>query len=124
MSHIQETTDHLLSRRSFFGRTLWGVGASAMASMMPSRLLGSPLNASFAPRAKRVIYLFMSGAPSQIDLCDHKPRMQDLFDKDLPDSVRQGHRLTTMTSGQRRFPLAQSMSQFGGHDPSRPRRLG
>ena len=85
MSHIQETTDHLLSRRSFFGRTLWGVGTGALASMMPSRLLGSPLNASFAPKAKRVIYLFMSGAPSQIDLFDHKPKMQDLFDKDLPE---------------------------------------
>ncbi|MDA7660382.1 DUF1501 domain-containing protein [Verrucomicrobia bacterium] len=118
MSHIQETTDHLLSRRSFFGRTLWGVGAGALTSMMPSRLLGSPLNASFAPRAKRVIYLFMSGAPSQIDLFDHKPKMQDLFDKDLPDSVRQGQRLTTMTSGQSRFPIAPSMYQFARHGQS------
>ena len=66
----------------------------------------------FAPKAKRVIYLHMVGGPSQIDLFDYKPEMQKWYDKDLPDSVRQGQRLTTMTSGQARFPIAPSKYQF------------
>ncbi|MCA9171583.1 MAG: DUF1501 domain-containing protein, partial [Planctomycetales bacterium] len=69
----------------------------------------------FAPQAKRVIYLFMSGAPSQIDMWDYKPKMRDWFDKDLPDSVRNGQRITTMTSGQARFPIAPSMFKFHRH---------
>ena len=72
MNISEMTTDQHLSRRAFFGKTLWGVGASALASMMPQQLLGSaPLQANLAPKAKRIIYLFMSGAPSQIDLFDH-----------------------------------------------------
>ena len=63
----------------------------------------------FAPKAKRVIYLFMSGAPSQLDLFDYKPSLGKFFDKDLPESVRMGQRLTTMTSGQKRFPIAPSL---------------
>ena len=113
------TADQHLSRRAFFGKTLWGVGASALASMMPQQVLGSlPAHANLAPKAKRIIYLFMSGAPSQIDLFDHKPKMHGLFDTDLPDSVRQGQRLTTMTSGQARFPIAPSMYQFSRHGQS------
>jgi hypothetical protein len=108
-----------LTRRHFFGRSAAGIGTAALAS-----LLGEPLSASPAPiqsgapgvlpslhlpaKAKRVIYLFMSGAPSQIDLFDYKPKMDAMFDADLPDSVRMGQRLTTMTSGQKRFPLAPS----------------
>ncbi|MBT5925821.1 MAG: DUF1501 domain-containing protein, partial [Verrucomicrobia bacterium] len=119
MNHTQQSMEQFLSRRSFFGRTLWGVGAGALSTMMPSSVLGGlPVNATVAPTAKRVIYLFMSGAPSQIDLFDHKPKMHDLFDKDLPDSVRQGQRLTTMTSGQKRFPIAPSMYQFSRHGQS------
>jgi hypothetical protein len=66
----------------------------------------------FAPQAKRVIYLFMSGAPSQLDMYDYKPKMDDLFDTDLPESIRMGQRLTTMTSGQKRFPIAPSKYSF------------
>jgi hypothetical protein len=58
----------------------------------------------FVPKARRLIYLFMNGAPSQIDLWDEKPKLNDLYDSDLPESIRQGQRLTTMTSGQKRFP--------------------
>ena len=67
------------------------------------------------PSAKRVIYLFMSGAPSQLDLFDNKPKMADMFDQDLPDSIIDGQRLTTMTSNQKRFPIAPSRYKFAQH---------
>jgi hypothetical protein len=72
----------------------------------------------FAPRAKHIIYLHMVGGPSQIDLYDHKPQMQAMFDKDLPESIRMGQRLTTMTSGQARFPVAPSAYKFKQHGKS------
>ena len=66
----------------------------------------------FAPKAKRLIYLHMNGAPSQIDLFDHKPRLTNYFDQELPASVRNNQRITTMTSGQKRFPVAPSKFKF------------
>lgn len=69
----------------------------------------------FPPKAKRVIYLFMSGAPSQLDLFDHKPNLLDRFDEELPSSIRRGQRITTMTSGQTRFPVAPSRFEFERH---------
>jgi hypothetical protein len=72
----------------------------------------------FAPTAKRAIYLHMVGAPPQMDLFDYKPAMKDWYDKDLPDSIRRGQRLTTMTSGQSRFPIAPSVFNFGQHGQS------
>src|ERR1041384_6127193 len=69
----------------------------------------------FRPRAKRIIYLHMVGGPSQMDLYDYKPVMKEWYDKDLPDSVRMGQRLTTMTSGQKRFPIAPSKYKFARH---------
>src|SRR5262249_48366753 len=66
----------------------------------------------FAPKAKRLIYLFMNGGPSQIDLFDYKPGLDKIYDTDLPESVRNGQRLTTMTSGQTRFPIAPSKYKF------------
>ena len=74
--------------------------------------------AHFAGKAKHVIYLHMVGAPSQIDLFDYKPKMADWYDKDLPESVRHGQRLTTMTSGQARFPIAPSKYKFARHGQS------
>ncbi len=118
----------LSTRRQFFGRAAAGIGAAALASMAtPSMLLGAvdPRGAArapgphFPPRAKRVIYLFQSGAPSQLDLFDYKPRMREYFDVDLPESVRMGQRLTTMTSGQARFPIAPSIFRFAQHGRSR-----
>lgn len=115
------------TRRHFFGRSATGIGAAALASIVNPELFagtssgttasdnGVPGIPHFAPKAKRVIYLFMSGAPSQLDMWDYKPKMQDWFDKDLPDSVRNGQRITTMTSGQKRFPIAPSMFKFGQH---------
>ncbi|MGB6045059.1 MAG: DUF1501 domain-containing protein, partial [Pirellulales bacterium] len=73
---------------------------------------GLPEIPHFAPKAKRAIYLFMAGAPCQMDMFDYKPQMDKLFDTDLPESVRKGQRLTTMTSGQKRFPIAPSRYQF------------
>ncbi|MCA9066374.1 MAG: DUF1501 domain-containing protein, partial [Planctomycetaceae bacterium] len=66
----------------------------------------------FAPKAKRVIYLHMVGGPAQMDLFDYKPEMEKWYDKDLPDTIRKGQRLTTMTSGQARFPIAPSKFSF------------
>ncbi|MFN3652690.1 MAG: DUF1501 domain-containing protein [Armatimonadota bacterium] len=72
----------------------------------------------FAGKAKHVIYLHMVGGPPQMDLYDYKPQMQEWFDKDLPESIRMGQRLTTMTSGQARFPIAPSKYQFAQHGKS------
>lgn len=114
----------LQTRRHFFGRTASGIGTAALASVMNRHLLATPSTQSvesrrgvlggphFAPTAKRVIYLFMVGAPSQIDLFDYKPNLDKYFDKNLPDSVRKGQRLTTMTSGQKRFPIAPTKFKF------------
>jgi hypothetical protein len=115
--HIEQMT-----RRHFFGRTGVGIGAAALATLMgtPGRAeepahVGLPGLPHFAPRAKRAIYLHMNGGPSQMDLLDYKPKMADWFDKDLPESIRQGQRLTTMTSGQNRFPIAPSKYAFAQH---------
>jgi hypothetical protein len=79
---------------------------------------GLPDLPHFAAKAKRVIYLHMVGGPSQMDLFDYKPVMGDWYDKDLPETVRNGQRLTTMTSGQSRFPIAPSKYKFARHGQS------
>lgn len=118
----------LQTRRHFFGRSAGGIGAAALASLVNPQAFAAPSTGvegagvmgepHFAPKAKRVVYLFMSGAPSQMDLFDYKPEMDEWFDKDLPDSIRQGQRLTTMTSGQKRFPIAPSKFKFAQHGQS------
>jgi len=113
----------LLSRRQLFGRTALGVGTAALASLLKAEGAkpvdgnhGLPGFPNFAPKAKRVIYLTMNGGPSQLDLWDYKPKLNDLFDKDIPSEVRRGQRITTMTSGQARFPLAPSKYKFEHQD--------
>lgn len=106
-----------MTRRHFFRRGAMGLGTAALASMMPRSQAGQGVltaagGTHFAPKAKRAIYLFMAGAPSQIDMFDYKPALDGLFDTDLPESVRRGQRLTTMTSGQSRFPIAPSKYKF------------
>jgi hypothetical protein len=110
-----------LTRRRFFARGAHGLSAAlastALASSLPAaaRPTGGgdrPTGPHFAARAKRVIYLHMEGGPSHLDLFDHKPQLQQWYDKDLPESVRNGQRLTGMTSGQQRFPIAPSMFRF------------
>ena len=113
----------LLTRRSLLRRATSVVGAVAASSLLDPKLLaGEPAPDSgvlgrphFRPRAKRVIYLCMAGAPSQMDLWDYKPGLREMFDVDLPDSVVMGQRFTTMTSGQKRFPVAPSIYEFRPH---------
>jgi hypothetical protein len=115
------------SRRQFIGRGVNAVGWAALASLMGQDRVASkafglegglPGLAHFAPKAKHVIYLHMLGGPSQMDLYDYKPKMIEMYDKDLPESIRNGQRLTTMTSGQKRFPIAPSMFKFAQHGHS------
>lgn len=115
---------HLLStRRQFFhgaGLKLGGLGLAmclgenfargASAGQVHPARAGLP---HFAPKAKRLLYLHMNGAPSQLDLFDYKPQLKKYYDKDLPDSVRNGQRITGMTSGQARLPVAPSIFKFG-----------
>src|SRR5438552_2517521 len=94
------------TRRQFFSRGKSALGFAALSSLLGNdlRLWGEELAKgslpNFPPKVKNIIYLHMVGGPSQMDLFDYKPKMRDWYDKDLPDSIRQGQRLTTMTSGQ------------------------
>ena len=108
------------TRRQFFGRAASGLGGIALASLgggeaRAEGLAGLP---HFAPKVKRAIYLHMVGAPPQMETYDYKPKMKDFFDKDLPESIRMGQRLTTMTSEQSRFPIAPSAFKFSQHGQS------
>lgn len=113
------------TRRYFLGRSAAGMGAAALASLTGQQTASAETTVSkgeldpalkkIAPKAKRVIYLFMAGAPSQMDLLDYKPAMDEMFDKDLPESIIKGQRFTTMTSGQKRFPIAPSKYKFAQH---------
>jgi len=109
------------SRRDFLTKTTLGLGAAALSSLLqPESLFGKSGHAlrdrlgnpHFTPRAKRVIYLFQSGGPSQMELFDYKPLLEKMNGEELPDSVRQGQRLTGMTAGQTSFPLAGSQFKF------------
>src|SRR5260221_9901658 len=104
-----------LSRRHFLARTGGGLGLAA-----PHQLLGSEGDAlpHFPANAKRVIYLFMYGGPSQMDLFDYKPRLDELHGSELPASIRMGQRLTAMTATQTKFPVARSIYKFAQHGQS------
>ena len=122
----QSDLENLLSRRRFLELSSTGIGAAALATLISEDLLAqAPLSAGglpglphFAPRAKRVIYLFQGGAPSQHDLWEHKPGLEKLRGTELPDSVRQGQRLTPMTASQAGFPIVPSMFKFAQHGQS------
>lgn len=116
------------ARRQFLQRSLGGLGTAALAQLLSSGLEGvhraradeskrvsAQTKPHFAPSAKRVIYLFMHGGPSQLDLFDYKPELQRHHGEELPDSVRQGQRLTGMTSGQKSFPVVASSFTFQRH---------
>jgi hypothetical protein len=119
------------TRRQFFSRTARGLGVAALATMFgldktlsasgpaSDKYIGGLANLPhFAPKARRAIYMHMLGGPPQQDLFDYKPALKDWYDKDLPDSIRQGQRLTTMSSGQARFPIAPTVYQFSQHGQS------
>jgi hypothetical protein len=121
-------SNHTLNRRALLREGGLGLGALALASLLDERALAAPAPAAsgalpsavppFAPRAKRVIYLFQSGGPSHLDLFDYKPKLQEQFGVDLPASVRMGQRITGMTSGQKTLPVAPSLFKFAQHGKS------
>ncbi len=124
---IQDQLHDQLSRRNFLGQTGAGIGTLALASLLnPGKLVGGTPAGDpalgkphFPPKAKRVIYLFQSGAPSQLELFDYKPKLETMWGQDLPESVRKGQRLTGMTAGQSSFPLAASAYKFAQHGHGR-----
>ena len=109
------------NRRRFLSKMSLGIGSVALGSLLIPDLFGEKTPEDmilsglphFAPKAKRVIYLFQNGAPSQLDLFDYKPKLQEMFGQDLPESIRNGQRLTGMTADQKKFPLAGSVFKFG-----------
>ncbi len=112
----------LLTRRHFFGRSAAGIGGAALLSLLGEDARAAELKRAvsgglpdlphFAPKAKRVIYLFQSGGPSQMELFDYKPRLNDFQGTELPDSIRKGQRLTGMSSTQSTFPVVPSRFKF------------
>ena len=111
----------LLTRRHFFGRSASGLGIAALAHLMGKDAAGKgglPSLPHIAPKAKHVIYLFQSGGPSQLDLFDYKPELEQLHGTELPDSVRRGQRLTGMTASQKTFPLQKTFFEFKRHGES------
>src|SRR5882757_9567507 len=125
--------DHVnfqMNRRDFFGRFGFGLGGAALFGLLNRELAAAPATAAnpfrgilyhphFPPKAKRVIYLFMSGGPSQHDLFDYKPLLNQMNGQDLPESVRDGQRLTGMSAHQAHYPLAGSIFDFAQHGQSR-----
>src|SRR5215467_14360392 len=120
---LEREFSSLLTRRHFFGRMATGLGTTALASLLNPSLfaeelggtkstLGTLKSLHFAPKAKRVIYLFMSGGPSHIDLFDYKPKLREYHGQELPGSIRMGQRITGMTSGQKSFPCVAPMFEF------------
>lgn len=115
-----------LTRRGFLTGSGLGLGATALSTLLPATAGASKSRAQgalpglphFPPKAKRVIYLFMSGAPSQLDTLDYKPGLRDRFGTELPASVRGGQRVSTMTSGQEGFPVAPSVFEFSRYGRS------
>ncbi|MFO0817789.1 MAG: DUF1501 domain-containing protein [Pirellulales bacterium] len=124
MNPIEEYRNNV-TRRHFFRQSGHAVGWAALASLLGRDQLGAAeaskpaaqhvVPTHFPAKAKRVIYLHMVGGPPQMDLYDYKPVMEKWYDKDLPDTIRMGQRLTTMTSGQARFPIAPSKFKFAQH---------
>src|SRR5688500_11724581 len=119
----------LLTRRHLLGRTATGIGTAALASLLNPQLFAAENDAAskpdggkgtlrtlhFAPKAKRVIYLFMSGGPSHIDLFDYKAKLAEYNGQELPASIRMGQRVTGMTAGQKSFPCAAPIFKFAQH---------
>ena len=107
-----------LTRRELLGHSACGLGGIALAGLLQNELpAGTEQPSAFhrPPSAKRVIYLFQSGAPSQIDLFDPKPRLRERFGEELPESVRKGQRLTGMTANQDQHAVAPSKFDFAQH---------
>lgn len=115
-----------INRRKFLSRLSLGIGGVALGSLLIPDLFSGDEKETvitglphFAPKAKRIIYLFQNGAPSQLDLFDYKPLLQQMQGQDLPASIRMGQRLTGMTADQQRFPLAGTVFQFNQYGQAR-----
>lgn len=115
-----------INRRKFLSRLSLGVGSFALGSLLIPDLFNGPDEEAiiaglphFAPKAKRIIYLFQNGAPSQLELFDYKPMLQKMQGEDLPASIRMGQRLTGMTADQKKFPLAGTVFNFAQYGNSR-----
>ena len=106
-----------LNRRTFLKTSAHGFGALGLGSLL-AKDDGMLIGTHHKPRAKRIIYMFQSGAPSQMDLFDPKPDLGERFSEDLPDSIRMGQRITGMTSGQKTLPVAPSIFKFAQHGQS------
>jgi hypothetical protein len=126
--HFTRSDPFAITRRHFFNRAARGLGAAALASILPRTIFGAtppapavgglPGFPNFAPKAKRIIYLFQSGAPSQMDLFDYKPLLNKLNGQQLPEEVRGSQRLTGMSAQQSSIPLAGSQFEFAQHGKS------
>lgn len=119
--HPQREQALMMTRRQLFGRSALGLGTAAMAGLLGPELSADnkslPGLPHHTPKAKRVIYLFMSGGPSHHDLWDYKPKLTEMYGQQLPDHVRDGQRVTGMTAKQKSgFPLAPSKYKFTKHD--------
>ncbi len=118
MVHPLRERDLMLTRRQLFGRAALGLGTAAMANLWGHESEGAVKRRPdgglhHAPKAKRVIYLFMSGGPSHLDLWDYKPKLKDMFNQQLPAHVRDGQRVTGMTANQRNgLPICPSKYKF------------
>ncbi|MGJ8696823.1 MAG: DUF1501 domain-containing protein [Verrucomicrobiaceae bacterium] len=110
--HLQDA----LNRRTFLEQSAHGLGALSLSALVAQ---ATEAGLHHAAKAKRIIYMFQSGAPSQMDLFDPKPETLKRFDEDLPDSIRMGQRITGMTSGQKRLPVAPSIFNFDQYGESR-----
>ena len=120
----------LQTRRQFFGKAAVGIGTAALASLLNPSLFAAAAAESvakgrgvlgkphFPAKAKRVIYLFMAGGPSQLDLYDYKPMLEKFHEQELPGSIRMGQRITGMTSGQSSLPVVKSLFKFAQHGKS------
>ncbi|MEZ6135854.1 MAG: DUF1501 domain-containing protein [Pirellulaceae bacterium] len=128
MQQLLRERELMMTRRQLFGRAQLGIGTAAMAQLLSRELPASPLEAPQSASqdlaggihhratAKRVIYLFMSGGPSHHDTWDYKPKMVEMAGQDLPAEIRDGQRITGMTSGQATLPIAPSKYRFTKYD--------
>ena len=115
-----------LDRRNFLLRTASGLGAVALGGLLGNWAQGAApreqelesLRQRVAPKAKRVVYLFMAGGPSQLETFDYKPQLKNMLGQGLPESVRKGQRLTGMSANQAVLPIAPSLYTFGQHGKS------
>lgn len=122
-TELQDKVHDQMSRRSFLQSSGIGLGAAALSSILPQEANATStsqrIGPHFAPKVKRVIYLHQSGAPSQLETFDYKPKLETMWGQNLPESVRGGQRLTGMSAGQSSFPLAASVFKFGQYGKSR-----